>query len=625
MCIKKENKSMSKKEIIEKAIEKVAMTNNTQIIKEHAWSFNPFVERYRYFDKFNREYKGKITKNGIIVKVVPVRIEKKLNLTETLEFIVKGDIIYRITDKKIILEYVREFFYERGYCISFLNEKKGKMLVKGRNVIGFFENQQFGEIEITKRINFWEVKIRDENKEKPYFCAPNFQFILKLKNEIKEGESLLIKYDEEEITSTSLSPFAIIKRAIYGFKSPNLRAFYSEDGLFPEVQHLIRLSVLANFSAAIVNASIFVRIAERLKGNTWYTLASGLLAFVRAPAEIYYMKKSLKLSENLPSTKVQQVLDSEKFKRIIESKEIRTWRNFERELFEILRKKGISNFSNEYGKIKKDIMGYVERNEKEKILSVFEKFHLTDGEKEKISSFIKFLVPISLNDFKKKVMEEVKYLCENKVLKEEAEKAIEDYIDMIFVYNLERFTFNKSYKLLLDRIKQEERTPTNEEITSLINGCKRGILLYRVSDLFLFFSLYAIGYLASFYIELPDFAIPIYYIFNGMAANIIVAALNRYESQISLQVLYRELDSAPTITSAADAWNEYNSHLMRIWAIFSSLGLGLGIGGKLLADKTGNFSRYFVEGIAFFMYVQAFRERLFYYEKLEKRKKRGEE
>ncbi len=616
---------MGEKQKIEEAIEKVARFIGTEIVKEHTWSFNPFVNKYRYFDKFNREYKARVERKGIIVKVIPPRIEKKLNLLETEEFIVKGEDVYRITNKKFVIEYIKKFLQEREYEITFALEKKGKIQVKGRNIVKFFENQQYGEIEITRKINFWEVKIRDENREKPYFCSPNFQFILKLKREIKENQDMLIEYEEGEITSTSLSPFAIIRRAIYGFKSPNLRAFYSEEGLFPEVKHAVRLSVLANFSTAIVNASVFVRIAEKLKGNTWYTLAAGLLAFVRAPAEIFYMRKSLKLTQHLPSAKVQKIMDSGNFKKIIERKEIRVWRNFERKLFDLLRKKGFTNFANEYGKIKENIYNHVKNEKLENIMHLFEIFNLSEKEKGRIFYFVKLLVPIDIEHFKEMVLGEVKYLCKQGVLKESSDVVIKEYLNSIFVYNLKRFTFSKSYKLLLDKIKQEERPPTKEEISSLVHWCKMGILPYRIYNLFLFLSLYTIGYLATFYSALPDFAIPIYYVFYGTSANIIVAAMNRYGSQVNLQFLYRELDSAPTITSAADAWNEYNSHLMRIYAVFSSFGLALGILGKLLSGKTGGFSRYFVEGIAFFMYIQAFKEWFLFYNKLERRSKREEE
>lgn len=618
-------RKMKSEELLEQAINKVAGTLGETIIKEQAWTFNPFINKYRYFDKFNREYKARFDKKGIVVKVTPARIEKKLNLTDTGEFIVKGDDVYIITGRKTILEYINKFLSERGYNVSFAVDKKGKIQVKGRNIIKFFENQQFGEIEITKKINIWEVKIRDEDRKKPYFCSPGFQFILKLKKEVRINQEILDSYEEGEITSTSLSPFALIRRAIYGFKSPNLRAFYSEEGLFPEVKHAVRLTVLANFAGAIINASVFVRVAEKLKGNTWYTLAAGLLAFVRAPAEIYYMKKSLRLTEKLPSAKVQKIIDSGEFRKIVEKKEIRVWRNFERVLFNILRKKGFTNFANEYGKIKEEIYEIVERGENEKILNLLEQFNFTEEEKEEILYFIKLLVPIDIENFKKSVMEEVKNLSMEGVLKENSEKIIGEYLDGIFVYNFKRFTFNKSYKLLLDKIKQEERAPTKEEISFLITGCKMGILPYRIYDLFLFFSLYTIGYLASYYYALPNFAIPIYYIFYGTSANIIVAAMNRYGSQVSLQFLYRGLDNAPTITSAADAWNEYNSHVMRLWAVFSSLGLGLGILGKVLSEKTGGFSRYFVEALAFFMYIQAFKEWVLYFTKLERRSKREEE
>lgn len=612
-------------EEIERAIEKVAHFNKTEIVKEHAWSFNPFTDKYRYFDKFNREYKAKVEKKGIVVKVIPPKIEKKLNLLDTDKFIVRDEEVYRIINRKIILGYIKNFLQERGYEITFAIEKKGKIQVKGRNTVKFFENQQYGEIEITKKINFWEVKIRDENREKPYFCSPNFQIILKLKREIKENQDMLIEYEEGEITSTSISPFAIIRRAIYGFKSPNLRAFYSEEGLLPEIKHAVRLNVFAYFSTAIVNASVFVRVAEKLKGNTWYTLAVGLLAFVRAPAEIFYMRKSLKLTQHLPSAKVQKIIDSGNFKKMIERKEIRVWRNFERKLFDLLRKKGFTNFANGYGKIKEDIYNYVEKGEKENIISLFEVFNLTEDEKKQIAYFVNLLVPIDIEHFKEMVLEEVKNLCKQGILKENSDVVIKEYMNSIFVYNLKRFTFNKSYKLLLDKIKQEERPPTKEEISSLIYGCKRGTIPYRIFDFFLFFSLYIIGYLASYYAGLPNLAIPIYYVFYGMSANIIAAAINRYASQVNLQFIYRELDSAPIITSAADAWSEYNSHLMRIYAVFSSLGLALGITGKLLSSKTGGFSRYFVEGIAFFMYIQAFKEWFLFYNKLERKSKKEEE
>jgi len=63
---------------------------------------------------------------------------------------------------------------------------------------------------------------------------------------------------------------------------------------------------------------------------------------------------------------------------------------------------------------------------------------------------------------------------------------------------------------------------------------------------------------------------------------------------------------------------------MRLWAVFSSLGLILGVMGKILSAKTGGLSRYFVEGLALFCYFQGFKEWFLYYEKLEKKSKMEE-
>jgi len=56
---------------------------------------------------------------------------------------------------------------------------------------------------------------------------------------------------------------------------------------------------------------------------------------------------------------------------------------------------------------------------------------------------------------------------------------------------------------------------------------------------------------------------------------------------------------------------------MRLWAIFSSLGLMIGMGGKLISNATHDISRYAVEIFALILYVKSFREWYFYYTALE--------
>jgi hypothetical protein len=615
---------MGKIEKIEKAIEKIAKLNKTEIIKELSWSFNPFRETYRYFDLFNREYKGYINRKGeIIVKVFPLKIEKILNLNEgKKEYLIKGERIYRKTDGEIILNFITDFLKKRGFNIDkslkSINEKKFEIFV----------NQHAGEIDIIKTKPVFEFRLRDKEIEKPYFCSPNHQYIFKLKNfvEIGKEEDILIDYEESEIATTTISPIALIRRAIYGFGSYNLKSFYSDEGLFPEVKHAIKQTVYGNFAGSIVIASVFVRVSERLKGNTWYTLASGILAFIRAPAEIYFMKKSLKLTEKFPSSIIQKFFDKGKIKEIYESKEIRGWRNFEREIFNIFKsKKDFISLAEKYSNLKFQIYKLVENEKKDRIYEILKiDFGFNEEEIKNLEYFIAHLKKIDIDKVIETIKREIARLYDMKILKSGGEYMFFKYIDEIFRENIVRLPVNRAFKLLNDRIKDEEREPTKEEISDFISISKRRIEPFRILDLFTFFTLYIMGYTATYFKGLREISILIYYVFYGAITNIIVAAVTRYGGQVGMQYLFKGLENSPNITSAADAWNEFNSHIMRLWAVFSSLGMAIGILGKVFSDVTHSISRYFVEGIALILYIMAVREWFLYYHNLERRSKIGE-
>jgi hypothetical protein len=615
---------MGKIEKIEKAIEKIAKLNKTEIIKELSWSFNPFRETYRYFDLFNREYKGYINRKGeIIVKVFPLKIEKILNLNEgKKEYLIKGERIYRKTDGEIILNFITDFLKKRGFnidkSIKLINEKKFEIFV----------NQHAGEIDIIKTKPVFEFRLRDKEIEKPYFCSPNHQYIFKLKNfvEIGKEKDILIDYEESEIATTTISPIALIRRAIYGFGSYNLKSFYSDEGLFPEVKHAIKQTVYGNFAGSIVIASVFVRVSERLKGNTWYTLSSGILAFIRAPAEIYFMKKSLKLTEKFPSSIIQKFFDKGKIKEIYESKEIRGWRNFEREIFNIFKsKKDFISLAEKYSNLKFQIYKLVENEKKDRIYEILKiDFGFNEEEIKKLEYFIGHLKKIDIDKVIETIKREITHLYDMKILKSGGEYMFFKYIDEIFRENIVRLPVNRAFKLLNDRIKDEEREPSKEEISDFISISKRRIEPFRILDLFTFFTLYIMGYTATYFKGLREISILIYYVFYGAITNIIVAAVTRYGGQVGMQYLFKGLENSPNITSAADAWNEFNSHIMRLWAVFSSLGMAIGILGKVFSDVTHSISRYFVEGIALILYIMAIREWFLYYHNLERRSKIGE-
>lgn len=612
-----------KNEKIEEAINKIGSLNNSEIIKVLKWSFNPFVEHYRYFDIFNREYKGYINRKGeIIVKVFPARIERQLNLKAKREYLIKDEKIFRKTDEEIASNFIFDFLKKRNFevdenkKIKIINERKFEIEVNGHK----------GELEIIKTKPFFEFTLKD--KGKPYFCSPNHHYIFKLKNiiEIGDEKNVLVDYQESEIAITTFSPISLIRKAIYGFGSSNLKNFYSEEGLFPEVKHAIRQTVYGNLAGSIVSASVFVRVAERLKGNTWYTLFSGILAFIRAPAEVYFMKKSLKLTESFPSSAIQKFFEKGKIKEVFESSEIRSWRNFERELFSIIKNKSDFIYLVEkYTNLKFQIYKLVESGKNEEIYTILKNdLNFTDEEVENLKYYVLHLKKINVDRIIEEIKREIGILYERKILKFGGEYMFYKYIDEIFRENLLRLPVNKAFKNLNDRIKQEEREPSKEEISNFISLSKRRIEPFRFLDLFTFLTLFFMGYLASFSKTLKDITILIYYVFYGIITNIIFAAVNRYGGQVGMQYLFKGLENSPNITSAADAWNEYNSHIMRLWAVFSSLGMGIGVCGKIFSDITNGISRYFVEGVALILYIMAIREWFLYYQNLEKRSKIGE-
>jgi len=615
-----------KAELIESAIKKTADFLETGIVKEEAWTWNVFRKRFRYLDKEGRRYKAFSRKGeNIIVSVSASPKDKKTPFSEkSREFIIAEERVYRKTDRQLVLDFISSFFGRRNYDVHFLGQKEKKLPYQRWKKALMAEGEHFAEIEITKTFPFWEVRLKDAGESGPYFCTQNFHFVFKLKSCIAAEEkdkisNILIEYEEKDTEDYRLLSFASVKKAIYGYNSPNLRAFYSDEGLFPEVQHGVRQTVYANLAVAIINASVFVRVAERLQGNTWYTLAAGVLVFIRAPAEVFYVKKSLAISKHLPSTRAKDTLESDEFREFSERKDVRIWRNFEKKLYDIVKKK--DNFTlllEKYDSIKKDINEALKEQNRENIYDVLKtELMFTDEDMAEIRYFVSHLEPLDIKKITEGLMESMELLFKKRVFKPNADLSLKKYIEEIFPINLLNTTFSKTFKIVRDRIKQEERLPSNEDVSRLVSTCKKQILPFRLMDILLFVSLYAMGYAATFIAGLPDMFVPLYYILYGAAANVINAAVLRIGYQVSMQYIYRNLGNAPTVSSAADAWNEYNSHLMRIWAIFSSLGLIIGVSGKLLSDATHGISRYAVELFALILYIKAFREWYFYYSELE--------
>ncbi len=615
----------ARKDIIESSIGMTAAFLGAKVTREEAWTWNVFRKKFRYVDNSGRRYKA-VSRNGCqaVVTVTPSpRDKERLPGSRAVEFIATRDSLFRKTDMRLVLDFIGYFFKSRDYNINFLQPKE-KMSPGKRPKSVFIEDcGHYGEIKFLRTFPTWEITVKDAEESGPYFCTQGFSYRFKLKPSVEAEEAgnvsgILMEYEENETEDAPLLSSSWIRKTIYGFQSPNLRAFYSDQGLFPEVQHAIKQTVCANLAVGIINASVFVRVAERLKGNTWYTLAAGLLVFIRAPAEVFYVRRSLGISKHFPSAIVRNTMESQSFRKFMERKDVRIWRNFEKKLYDIVRKK--ENFTillERYDGLKKDINNAL-GDDRERVLGILgEELNFNGEELAEIRYFLFQMEPLDVESIKRELWESIEILMKKKILKPNAELSLRKYVDEIFPINLLNSTFSKTLKILRDRIKQEERVPSKEDVSKLVTTCKKQILPFRFIDIMLFFSLYSMGYAATFIKNLPDTMIPLYYIFYGAATNVINAAVLRIGAQVSMQYIYANLGNAPTISSAADAWNEYNSHLMRLWAIFSSLGLMIGMGGKLISNATHDISRYAVEIFALILYVKSFREWYFYYTALE--------
>ena len=610
-----------------KAVEKVSTYLNSSIGREEIRPRSFFFrKKFLFYDSFNRGYSIRFSRRyrGYLVRVSPSRVEKKLGMkNRTYHFLVKGEGLFRFTDPELISSYFKDFLKRRDYPIEKLEVKKNRRYI--------YSDGHKGIVEITKLRSRWKMGLRDDNPKRPYFCSPEYQYIFYFHPLIRIEEKpsfngFLQDYQEAEIKITSSNPINLLKTALYGFRSPNLRAFYSNEGLFPELKHAVRLTMLFNFAGSVVNASILVRVAEKLKGNTWYILAAGALAFLRVPAEIRYMRRALGISRHLPSPSQQEISESEEFKADYESRPTRIWRNFEKAFTGIFRgEEYLPEKMETYRQIKPELYQEVLSEDKkgfEKVLK--EKFRFNPSQLSSLHPFINELIPFNEEEVMKNALKKIEKLEERGVLKKSAIMELKDYARHTFPDSLKRYTCSNAYKIFNDAVKRAERPPTKEEIHSLVKDCRQTILPFRYLDLFLFISLFGIGYAAS-YSSLPNLFYPFYYLLYGAVANIIVAAISRIDSQVCLQYLFRELENDPAIRSAGDVWGEYNSHLMRLWALFTSLGLVVGVGGRLLSSFTYGISRFFVEGLALFCYLKGLNEWFQYYYGLEKRSQLGEE
>ncbi|MFH2068412.1 MAG: hypothetical protein ABII89_02980 [Candidatus Omnitrophota bacterium] len=614
------------------AAEEIASFLNARITKTGiVYRVLFFNRRHLFFDDAGRTYTVHFYQKakGCFVLVEPTKkIKQDGPVLLAQKFLVRQRSIIIYTDFNLIAEYLSHFLRKRGYPAGKVVWKEVITVFRIKAGRGTVTAGPFSALVQTSFIrNRFSARLQDKDEKNPHFCSPHNQYVFTFRNRllVKRNavklDNLLLSYAEKEIKSASINPVVLLKKTIYGLRSPNLRAFYSDDGLIPEAKHLMNFVVLIYLAIGTINASVFVRVAERLKGNTWYTLAAGALVFLRVPAEIFNMRRSLKITRNLPGSRIQKNEDSEGFRVAYETKPFRSWRNFERGYTELFRgTEYLPEKIEKYRLAKPNLYRLVTEGKKETV-AAFLKNGL-DLNEEAISSLLplaKQLQPLDRDKIKTVFRNRIERLKEEGLLLESEWPGLLEFVSRTFPDLLERDTVAGAYKSLKNTLKRAERPPKRAELFSLVDKCYRELIPFRRAEFMLHISLFMIGYGATYSPDIPTFAFAIYYLFSGVMVQLIASGYERLSMPVWMQYVFREMENDPAIASASDTWNEFSSQQTRLLTIFSSLGLILGISGRLLAKVTHNISWFGVDTMAILLFLVAIREWFRFYQGLQKR------
>jgi len=614
------------------AAEKVASFLNDRITKAGITYRILFGNRrYLFFDAAGRAYTVHFNQKakGCFVLVEPAKRTKQDNpVLLTKKFLVRQKSLIIYTDFSLIAEYLTHFLKKRGYPSGKLIWKEAIAVFWLKVGLGTITAGPFPALVQAGFIrNRFSARLKDKDEKNPYFCGLHRQYVFTFRNRLlvkKDAvklDNLLLSYAESEIKTADIHPNALLKKAIYGLRSPNLRAFYSEDGLIPEARRVMNLVVLINLAVGIITASVFVRVAERLKGNTWYTLAAGALIFLRVPAEIFNMRRSLKITRNLPGSRIQKNEDSEEFRAAYETKSFRFWRNFERGYTELFRgAEYLPEKIEKYRLAKPNLYRLVTEEKKEEIAPFLKnELDLNEEASDFLLTLAGQLQPLDREEVKKVFRSRIERLKKEGLLLESEWPNLLEFVNRTLPDLLERDTVAGAYKSLKNALKRAERPPERAELFSLVDKCYRNLIPFRRAEFMLYISLFIIGYGATYSPDIPTFAFAIYYLFNGVMIHLFASGYERISSPVWMQYIFREMENDPAIASASDTWNEFNSQQTRLLTIFSSLGLILGVSGRLLAKATHNISWFGVDALAIILFLIGIREWFRFYQGLRQR------
>ncbi|MCX5642955.1 MAG: hypothetical protein NTY10_07015 [Candidatus Omnitrophica bacterium] len=631
------------------AAEKVASFLNTRITKTgityRVLSFNP---RHLFFDNAGHTYTAHFNQRtkGYLVLVESAPETKKNELAFPVQkFLVRRKSIFIYTNFTLIAEYLSRFLKKRGYPVGKTDWSETTSVFQFKIVRGAITAGPFSALVQANFIrNRFSARMKDKDEKTPYFCSLHNQYVFTFRHRllIKNGavnlDNLLLSYAENEIKSAGINrspgdaksylnilpgvnPVALFKKTIYGLRSPNLRAFYSDEGLMPEARRVMNLVILLNLASSIISASVFVRVAERLKGNTWYTLAAGALLFLRVPAEIFNMRRSLKITRNLPGSRIQKIEDSEEFRAVYEAKPFRSWRNFERGYTELFRgTEYLPEKIEKYRLVKPTLYKLIAEGKKEEVaLFLRNELGLNEEATASLLPLAQQLQPLDREEVKAVFSNRIERLKKEGLTLESEWPNLLEFVNRTLPNLLERDTVSGAYKSLKNALKRAERPPERAELFTLVDTCYRTLIPFRRADFLFVISLLIVGYSATYSPDMPIIAFAIYYLFNGVMIQLLLSGYERISMPVWMQYIFREMENDPAIVSASDTWNEFNSQQTRLLTIFSSLGLILGVSGRLLAKTTHNISWFGVDALAVLLLLLGLREWFKFYQGLRRR------
>ncbi|MBU2495999.1 MAG: hypothetical protein ABIK20_00965 [Candidatus Omnitrophota bacterium] len=614
------------------AAEKVASFLNTRITKTGiTYRVLFFNRRHLFFDEAGRIYTVYFNQKakGCFVLVEPTgETGKNEPAFSGQKFLVRKKSIIIYTNFNLIAEYLFHFLEKRDYPVKKTDWTEIIAVFRLKIGRGTITAGPFSALIQTSFIrNRFSARLKDKDEKTPYFCSLHNQYVFTFRNRllIKNGtinlDNLLLSYAENEIKSANINPVALLKKTMYGLRSPNLRAFYSDDGLIPEARRVMNLQILINLAVGIITASVFVRVAERLKGNTWYTLTAGALIFLRVPAEIFNMRRSLKITRGLPGSRIQKIEDSEEFRANYETKPFRSWRNFERGYTELFRgTEYLPEKIEKYRLAKPNLYKLAAEGRKEGVaLFLRNELGLNEEASSSLLSLAGQLQPLDREEVKAVFNSRIKRFKKEGLLLESEWPNLLEFVNRTLPDLLERDTVAGAYKSLKNALKRAERPPKRTELFSLVDTCYRGLIPFRRAEFMLYISLFIIGYGATYSPDIPTFAFAIYYLFNGVMIQLLASGYERISSPVWMQYIFREMENDPAIASASDTWNEFNSQQMRLLTVFSSMGLILGVSGRLLAKATHNISWFGVDALAIILFLVGLREWFKFYQGLRQR------